>query len=418
MQTNNESIKKNIFFLLFVQGTNYLFPLLTFPYISHIIGPDGFGKIAFAQAIITYLMFVVDFGFNLTVTKAISICHKNNNVEGIRELFNSTIFAKIIIFIIIIIITTPIVFYFKSLYDIRYLIIVGYLSLIGAVFFPVWYFQGIQQMKGIAIASTIAKVICILFVFVFVKNKDDLIEVMFIYSLNFLSAAAVSFFYLRKNSEIYYKKPVFKEIKNLFIDSFPIFISYLGSSIYTTVNILFLGFFLPSNLVGLYSSADKIRAVAQNILSPISQAVFPNLSSHVGDRAVFNSKLNKFSFFFLSISFLISLSLFILSKEIVTLLLDPRFYEAYKILMVLSLLPFIISIAIIYGQWGLVNIGKQGVLSKIYMSSGLFHLTHIFIAIHFFGGVGAAFSVLLTESLVSILILICFIKYREKNQHA
>ncbi|WP_213811168.1 flippase, partial [Klebsiella michiganensis] len=405
-------IKKNIFFLLFVQGTNYLFPLLTFPYISHIIGPDGFGKIALSQAIITYLMFVIDFGFNLTITRRISIYHKDGNEQGIRKLFICTICAKLIIFMMVITITTPVIFLIDKLRELRFLVLMGYLSLIGSVFFPVWYFQGIQKMKGIAIASSGAKILCIAAVFILVRNEDDLLYVMFIYSLNFLTAALVSLFYIKK--DFFYIRPEYSIVKKIVVDAFPIFVSYIGSSIYTTVNVFFLGLFLPASQVGLYSSGDKIRAVAQNVLSPISQAVFPNLSSYIYDRKKFNKKHKKYSLYFLMVSFSISLLLFIFSQRIVSILLDSRFNDSYKILMVLAFLPFVVSIAIVFGQWGLVNIGKQNVLSKIYLISGMFHLVHIFFAIHFFGGIGAAYSVLFTESFVSLLMIIFFIKYNKE----
>ena len=78
-------VKKNIFILVFIQGINYLFPLLTIPFLSRVFGPEGIGALTLAQAIILYLGFIVDFGFGLTVTRKISLAEKNKDQNQIKN---------------------------------------------------------------------------------------------------------------------------------------------------------------------------------------------------------------------------------------------------------------------------------------------------------------------------------------------
>ena len=63
-----EQLVENFFYLSLFQVACYIFPLLTIPYLARIIGTEGFGKIAFAAAVVSWIQIVVDWGFNYTAT--------------------------------------------------------------------------------------------------------------------------------------------------------------------------------------------------------------------------------------------------------------------------------------------------------------------------------------------------------------
>src|SRR5271154_6608548 len=68
----------NVISLSGLQVITYLFPIIILPYLFRVIGPEKFGLIAFAQAFVQYFMIVTDYGFSVSATKEISLCHKNN----------------------------------------------------------------------------------------------------------------------------------------------------------------------------------------------------------------------------------------------------------------------------------------------------------------------------------------------------
>src|SRR3989338_2300532 len=73
----DKALIENFFSLSLLQGLNYIFPLITFPYLVRILGPAKFGLVIFAQSFIWYFVLLTDYGFNFTANRSVSV-NKNN----------------------------------------------------------------------------------------------------------------------------------------------------------------------------------------------------------------------------------------------------------------------------------------------------------------------------------------------------
>jgi len=352
-------LRKNIVLLGLVQLSNYVFPLITFPYLSRMLGPAGFGHIALAQSVILYLSLIIDFGFNLSATRRIGIAHAKNDQAEINSIFTSVMIAKTILLVISCILAIVFTNFVKQFLELRPLVFIGFISLVGSVCFPIWLFQGTQKMAGIVISTTIAKFIALLVTFLLVKKDTDLFEAMFASSLGMFISGVVAIYYVYKMKLAAFTTIKFSFITNVIKDSYPLFVSFIASSIYTTLNTIILSFFVPVKAIGIYSAADKLKSVSQSVISPFQQAIFPNLSSHLTNFDEYLKYLKKYGIMFFGIGLSISIGLAVLSRPIIHLLLGAKFDESFDALLLMSPLPAIITLAIIFGQWGLVNIGES-----------------------------------------------------------
>lgn len=402
-------VRKNIFILFLIQGTNYIFPLLTIPYLSRIFGPSGMGALALSQAIILYLVMLIDFGFNLTVTRRISIANENKNQKEINRLFTHTILIKFFFLAFSIILTFLLCQFIPQFKNIQYLIYIGFISLLGATLNPIWLFQGLQRMSILLIPTTLSKFVSLLLIFVFVNGSDDINWAMFFICLGLFISGLISILYVFKLKLAKFCKFDYFFSKNLLVESSYIFVSYLGSSIYTTMNTFIMSFFVGLRNIGIYSSADKVITTSQSLMGPLNQAIFPNLSNF-NNKNEYLLKFKKFGIILTLIGFLISILIFLSSRFIVSILYGSEFYESYKILEILSILPLVISLGILFGQWGLIVIGEAKLLGKIYILGGLSHLLHIFILINYYDIYGAAVSIVITETIVSLMLFLGFCK--------
>src|SRR5262245_53628947 len=82
----------NVLSLYAIQGLNTLLPLLTLPFLLRALQPAGYGSIMFAQSLMGYALLVVEFGFNFTAARDISVAR--DKPDDIARIYWTTLAAK------------------------------------------------------------------------------------------------------------------------------------------------------------------------------------------------------------------------------------------------------------------------------------------------------------------------------------
>lgn len=346
-----------------------------------------------------------DYGFNLIGPR--EIAHQDNSKE--REiLFINIFFAKILLLFIssimffLILMTLNII----NNIDIK-LYIISYLVVIGNVLFPIWYFQGIQEMKYITLVNVIARFISVIGIFYFVKQPTDYYLASFFQSITPIIAAICSWIILLKNYREIYIFPNKQMIKILFIKGWDVFISTIATNLYTASNVVFLGIFTNNTIVGYFSGAQKIILNVIQLISSIIQAIYPYITRLIKDSQektlIF---LRKIIFLIGGGTFVISVLIFTFADFIVKLLLGSNYEQSIILLKLLSFLPFIVSLSNIFGIQTMLVFGLQRQFSKILMSAGFLNTVIVLPLTYFYQDIGTAVSVIITEVFVTIVMYI------------
>jgi PST family polysaccharide transporter len=339
---------ENFMSLSILQVANYILPLITLPYLVRVLGPDKFGLISFAQAFIGYFLILTNYGFNLSATREISINRENK--ERVSEIFSSVITIQLLLAALSFIIMMLIVFCFSKFSKDWLLYFYTFGMVVGQVLFPVWFFQGMERMKYITILNITAKLIFTVAIFVFIHKASDYIYVPVINSLGYLVAGVIGLWIVFRDFGVKFAMPSFENIKYHLKEGWHIFISTVATSLYTISNTFILGLFTNSTIVGYYSAAEKIIRAVQGLLGPISQTIYPYVN-----RLVNQSKetaimfIKKITILIGSVTFILSLGIFIFANLIVKILFGNQYIESVVILRILSFLPFIIALSNILG---------------------------------------------------------------------
>ena len=111
LDNNKKVILSNYISLSFLQAANYILPLLVLPLLVRTLGTEKFGLVMFAQAFITFFNIIVDFGFNLSATREVSI--NKNNPSELKSIFSSVLIIKFFLVIISFILLCLIINFFQ-----------------------------------------------------------------------------------------------------------------------------------------------------------------------------------------------------------------------------------------------------------------------------------------------------------------
>ncbi|MBI5808445.1 MAG: flippase [Ignavibacteriales bacterium] len=395
-----KTLIENIFSLSFIQFLNYLFPFITFPYLVRVLGVEKFGLINFAAAFIGYFILITDYGFNISAVRLVSI-HRDEK-QKLSELISSVYIIKIILFVI-----SVLVFILVSLSNETFrtefqLYAFTFLSVIGNIFLPVWFYQGIEKTKYVAVVTLLIRTIWVIAIFLFVKESGDYILLALLNSLQSILIGLILFVLLFRKFGVEFSISSFEIIKEQLKDGGMIFISSCAISLYTISNTFILGLLTSNTIVGYFAAADKIRQAIQNILFPFTQAMYPHVSKLFNESKLLAKKFVMKSLKYIGgFSFLISFLTFMFAKQLVLILVGDNYLQSVNVLRIISFLPFIIYLSNLFGIQTMLNLKFNKEFTLIISLAALVNIALSFLLIPLWKEAGSAVAVLLTEIVVT-----------------
>ena len=407
---DKKRLLSNFFSLASLQGVNYILPLLTFPYLVRVLGVEYFGLLAFATAIVTYFSIITDYGFNLTATREISV-HRENR-EKVIEIFSAVMSIKIVLMFFSFLLLTLLVFSFEKLSKDWEVYFLTFGIVVGQVLFPVWFFQGMERMKYITYLNIVAKTIFTVVIFVFVEESSDFYLVPLFTSLGFIIVGFWSLWIIIKEFNIGFKIQSFQTLKDYFIDGWDVFVSRIFVSLYTTTNIIILGFLTNNIIVGYYSIAEKIINAVAGLFIPANQTIYPYMAKmYIDNKKNFFEFISKVSYLFLSISIILFIILFFLSTEIITIVVANESSDIEKIYMILIFTIITNPFGPLFTQTLIIQ-KLNSEFRKIVKYTFIFNVLMSPIMIYLYGAMGLACIVVLSQVLVMGLCLKEILKVR------
>ncbi|MER2129231.1 flippase [Solibacillus sp.] len=386
---------ENFSALTIMQLLNYALPFIILPYLVRVLGMENYGAYLFSQALITYFMIFVDFGFDLYATRQVSI-NRENKIK--LEKIISTVFTWKIIFamisLVIVIIITTFIPVFRE-YQLLHLLNFG--IIFGTLLFANFYYQGIEQMKYITILNACAKLFFTFLIFIMVKNEDDLVLTALINSGGYILVGIISVWIIYKKHEIRFVKVSKSYLLKTLKESAPFFWSRVAVSTYTVSNTFVIGLVLGNTAAGIFGSADKIFRGILSLYAPLNTVFYPYIAHQ--KNVTLYKKVMKIA---IALNILIAIGVFIAAEWTIQIIFGEGFEESVTVLRILCIILLYImpSILIGYPLLGGMGYTKEVNLSVVYPS--ILHVIMLVITIPFLSVSIVAMLVLVTELLVFI----------------
>jgi len=393
----------NIMSLTGIQLVQYLLPLVTFPYLTRVLGPANYGKVAFALAFIGYFQLLTDYGFNLSATREISI--NRDDLGQVSRIYSSVMVTKTLLMLLTFILMLVVISSFERFRGDYFLYIFTFGLVLGSVLFPVWFFQGVERMRYISMLRILSSIIYTALIFLVVRGPKDYLYVPLINSIGFIVVGVYSQHIVRKEFKVKFLIPTLQDIKRQLVEGWHLFISTLAISFYTTSNRFILGFFVSSTTLGYYAVAEDIMRALQGLVSPIGQAVYPYFSRmQAEDRERAKSELKKVLILIGIFTFGLSVIFVFLAPFIVKILAGSLYTRSILLLQILVFVVFIGGLNYILGIQGLVSFGYKEESTRIFITAGILHLAILISLVIMLSAPGAAIAVVITELIICLLL--------------
>ncbi len=410
---SNKVLFKNFTSLSILQISNYLFPLITLPYLVRVLGPEKYGLVSFIISFTSYFGILIDYGFNLSATKDISI-NRDNKVK-LSEIFSSVFYSRIFLFTLSLMIFYSLSYFFNVFQHYQDIFILSLMGLLGTILFPSFFFQGIERMHNILQINFIIRTISVISIFVFIINSSDYVILIVIYSLTQIAIGFLGLQVCVIKYKIKLSYPGLKIIYRRLSESFNVFISSFTISVMTNSNAFILGLFADNKIVGYFAAADKIRLAFQSALGPLLTTTFSRVSK-IANESIIRFKQASVKSFMITVSsgFALTLILFTFSSFFIVTLLGDSFKVSIPILKILSVLPFLYSISNFIGVQILIPLGREKYYSRIMLFALVIHTILSFSIVPILLAEGSAITIILTEFTLIIIIVTYLLLNKDK----
>jgi O-antigen/teichoic acid export membrane protein len=405
-------LKKNLIFNSLLSVSQFIFPLITFPYSSRILGPAGIGSVNIIDRFTQYFLLFSALGIPLYGVR--EIARRKNDHEERNKIFNEIITIHIICTCLFAAIYITAAFFIPVLKSHFHLVLLGIVIMFSNIFMIEWFFQGIEQFRFLTIRSLTVRVLSIVFLFVFLRPGSSPVMYYGITAASYAINASLNIVFLRKHAKLGLVTSGFRQhIKPLTI----ILGSSLAVSVYVLMDNIILGFFKGEIAVGIYSTSVRIVKIPFAIIVAISTVIIPQVSRAFSENNEEEAKqLIHKSFTLICLTCIpVSIGMFLSSGFLVQSFAGPKFVAASIPLEILSPIIMLVALNNIFGFQVLTPLGKEKLLLRAVVIGMVFSISANLFVIPLLSYTGAALVNLLTEVIVTIA---CYVYMRRYSKVA
>lgn len=394
-EAKQHSVAYNFLMNFILSASQFIFPLITFPYISRVLLAEGSGKITFASSVANYFLMVASLGIP---TYGIRACAQvRDDKRQLSKTVHELLFINLTTTVLVTVTYAICVLSIPRFRTDETLFLINGINIVLNMFGMNWLFQAMEQYDYITARSLIFKIVSVLLMILLVHQKSDYI----IYGAITVFAAVGSnvLNFVRSRQYIEYRwlgnYHIGRHIKPILI----LFAQSLAVSIYTNLDTVMLGFMKTDVDVGYYNAAVKIKGILLSLVSSLGGVLLPRMSYYAKENL--KTKFMETMSMALNFTMLISLPLAVyfsmFSAECIQFLAGDGYFGAIAAMRIITIAVVPIGLTGILGVQVLTAIEKEKyVLYSVIVGAVLDFALNILL-IPQFGAMGAALATTIAE---------------------
>ena len=279
--SRNKVIMENFSYITLMQLFLLAAPLLTYPYLTRVLGMELYGLVITANVLAGYATILVRFGFDAISARHVSLNRKDR--EKLSEIMSSIISIRFLLWImsflfyLVVVILVP-------LYRSHFLLFLYSFGLtLNTLLFPRFFFQGIEKMKYITIVNVLIQLVFVVLTFFVIKSQEDYLYVPLLHTAGYFLGGIASFYIIYGRYRLKFGIPDHKISSFYFKDALPIFSTDAICTIKDRLNYILLGFCVGLENVVIYDVGSKIMGICLEPTYIINTVIFPKMARDSND---------------------------------------------------------------------------------------------------------------------------------------
>ncbi len=392
------SIKKNFLYYLLFIITNILFPVLVFPYIARILGPEGLGNSQFALQFSKYFVLIASLGIPIYGMREVAkVKHRKLRLS---KLVSELIILNIVTAVLSTIIYLAVIGFTQTFANQQHLFLIAGLQVLLGCLSIDWFFAGLEDFKIITIRTLVIRLATVVMLLLFVKTKDDVLPYLIISILSIIAGYLWVFFYALTKIKIVVKGLQFtNHLRPIFL----IFLMNVCITMYTVFDTVWIGLLSTPVAIGLYTSAMKLCKIGIPFVTSLGTVLIPRSARKFAVDEKVPQHLNASYNFIVDLAVPMGVGLFLLSPELLEIFSGSEFLPALWSMRLLAALPLFIGLSNLFGMQMLSASGNDLSLLFCVFGGMLLNILLNVLLVPSMAHTGAAIAMFFTELAVTLL---------------
>ena len=394
-KVHKKSVKINYLYNMIYQVLLLIMPLITAPYVARVLGANGVGTAGYTISIVTY--FILFGSLGISVYGQREIAYYQNKEKEKSKIFFELLALKLIAMTIAMFLFW---LFFARIgeYAIYYKILI--IEMVANVFDITWFYQGIERFKKTALRNGIVKVLCVIAIFVFVKQSSDITKYLYIHCFNTFLSNISLWINVKKYLIVPDSLNIFRHLKKTLI----LFIPQIAINIYTVLDKTMIGAILDNmTQVGYYEEIQKIIKISMIIVTSMGTAMLPRIANcfATNDHKRIKEYIYKAFSFALLLSIPMTLGMIAISHRFVPSFFGDAFAPAAPLLAIMGVITILISLSNVIGIQYLLPTKKEKYYTISVITGAVINFILNYILIQKYQAIGAAIATVIAEFMVT-----------------
>ena len=393
------SLKQNIALNLFRTLLSLLFPLITFPYASRILLPEGIGQVAFARSVIDYFIIIATLGISTYGIR--EIAKVRDNREQLSKISREIITINMVSTAVSYLLLFIAIFFIPKLTDYRLLLIVISSKILFTALGLDWLYGGMEDYKYITTRAVAFQILSIILLFVFVHHPEDYLKYASIAVFSNIGSNVCNWIHSKKYIDLLIRTKL--ELKKHLKPIFTLFAMAVVTKIYVVLDVTMLGFLCSDWDVGIYTAAVKVNKVVLSLVVASCTVIMPRLSyySEKNELKKFNDLTYKGFNILLLVSLPSCIGLSLVSYHVIMLFSGQHYVAAVPAMRIMNPIILIIGLSNFIGMQLFMPLRKEKYTLYSVICGAVVNFSMNLCLIPRYQAFGAAVSTLCAETAVT-----------------